>query len=96
MADGYSSDELKTLVRILNEIIAEAKDRRPDLSKDDIVQHAFALTDEGERSVSKLRDAVFGIAQAADIESTSIAIFPKHRAIDGQPLANVIRGLRVA
>ena len=96
MADGYSSDELKTLVRILNEILAEAKDRRPDLSKDDIVQHVFALTDEGERSVSKLRDAVFGIAQSADVETTPIAIFPKHRAIDGQPLADVMRGRRVA
>lgn len=54
----YNSDELKSLVRILNDILSEARRCRPDLSTDDIVQRVFALADRGERSAQELRDAV--------------------------------------
>ncbi len=43
MQAGYSSDELKFLVRILNDILNEARICRPDLSRQDIAQRVFAL-----------------------------------------------------
>lgn len=60
----YSSDELKSLVRILNDILAQARTRRPDLATDDIVERVFSLADRGERDARKLHQAVFG---ASDI-----------------------------
>jgi hypothetical protein len=58
----YTSDELKFLVRILNDILSEARICRPDLSRDDIAQRVFTLADRGERDVRKLHRAVFGAA----------------------------------
>ena len=55
----YSSDELKSLVRILNDILNEARKCRPELSTDDIVQRFFMLADRGERDARTLHDAVF-------------------------------------
>jgi len=57
---GYSSDELKSLARILNTLLVEARDERPELSTDDVVQRVYALADRGERDATKLRHAVFG------------------------------------
>jgi hypothetical protein len=56
----YSSDDLKSLVRILNDILAEAQRCRPDLSKDKIVERIFSLADSGERDAQKLHQTVFG------------------------------------
>jgi hypothetical protein len=54
----YSSDELKELRRILDDIISEAR-RRPELIHvDDIIEKVFELADHGERDPGKLRDAV--------------------------------------
>jgi hypothetical protein len=63
MPGHYSSDELKSLVRILNDILAEARRCRPDLSKDEIVERIFSLADDGERDAQKLHQAVFGIGE---------------------------------
>lgn len=57
---AYSSDELKSLVRILNDILAQARTSRPDLARDDVVERVFSLADRGERDPHKLRQAVFG------------------------------------
>lgn len=57
---AYSSDELKSLVRILNDILAQARTSRPDLATDDVVERVFSLADRGERDPQKLRQAVFG------------------------------------
>jgi hypothetical protein len=59
---SYSSDELKNLARIINEILAEAQERRPELSTDDVVQRVCEFADEGEKDASKLRAAVFARA----------------------------------
>lgn len=60
MHGSYSSDELKSLVRILNDILAHARTCRPDLATDDVVERVFSLADRGERDAQKLRQAVFG------------------------------------
>lgn len=64
---AYSSDELKSLVRILNDILAQARASRPDLATDDVVERVFSLADRGERDPQKLRQAVFG----APVNATS-------------------------
>jgi hypothetical protein len=61
MPDHYSSDELKSLARILNDILAQAEKCRPDLSKDEIVDRIFSLADNGERDATKFHRAVFEI-----------------------------------
>jgi len=68
MPDHYSSDELKSLVRILNDILAEARRCRPDLSKDEIVERIFSCADSGERDAKKLHQAVFGARMDAKAE----------------------------
>jgi hypothetical protein len=64
MPDHYRSDELKSLARILNDILAEAQKYRPDLSKDEVVALVFSLADCGERDAKKLHRAVFGKQRA--------------------------------
>ena len=54
----YSSDELKELRRILDDIISEARRRPVSMHVDDIVEKVFDLADHGERDPRKLRDAV--------------------------------------
>ena len=54
----YSSDELKELRRILDDIISEARRRPMSMHVDDIVEKVFDLADHGERDPRKLRDAV--------------------------------------
>jgi hypothetical protein len=54
---AYSSDELKKLARILNEILVQARMRDPEVSTDDIVQRVCALIDHGEQDATKLRNA---------------------------------------
>jgi hypothetical protein len=61
---SYSSDELKTLARVLNEILAEARKVRPELSTDDVVQRVCALADRGERDAKSLYDAVLETSQS--------------------------------
>ncbi|MBS0233405.1 MAG: hypothetical protein JSR99_07950 [Proteobacteria bacterium] len=56
---SYSSDELKNLARILNEILVQARKRDPEMSTDDIVQRVCALADGGERDIRKLESAAF-------------------------------------
>lgn len=60
MHGSYSSDELKSLVRILNDILTEARKHRPDLSTDDVVQRVCTLADRGERDTGRFREAIFG------------------------------------
>ncbi|MBS0250536.1 MAG: hypothetical protein JSR78_05665 [Proteobacteria bacterium] len=64
MHGSYSSDELKSLVRILNEILVQARTCRPDLATDDVVERVCSLADRGERDAQKLRQAVFGVSIA--------------------------------
>lgn len=54
----YSSDELKELRRVLDDIISEARQRPVSMHVDDIVEKVFELADHGERDPRKLRDAV--------------------------------------
>jgi hypothetical protein len=61
---SYSSDELKTLARVLNEILAEARKLRPELSTDDIVQRVCTLADRGERDAKSLYDAALETSQS--------------------------------
>ena len=69
MQASYSSDELKTLARVLNDILVEARRARHQLSTDEIVQRVCSLSDGGERDAIVLRQAVFGtghgVAQSA-------------------------------
>ena len=58
----YSSDELHEIHRVLEEIIAEAKQSSPNMDVDDIIERLFDLTNHGERDPNKLRAAVFGRA----------------------------------
>ncbi|SFV26912.1 hypothetical protein [Hyphomicrobium facile] len=58
----YSSDELKKLAHIINEILTEARSHRPELSTDDVVQRLCAIADQGERDISKFRAAVMNQA----------------------------------
>jgi hypothetical protein len=58
----YSSDELHELHRVLEEIIAEAKQSSPNMDVDDIIERLFDRADHGERDPEKLRAAVFGQA----------------------------------
>ncbi len=56
---AYSSDELKNLARILNEILVQARKSDPEVSADAIVQRVCALADGGERDIAKLKSAAF-------------------------------------
>ena len=56
----YSSDELNELHRVLEEIIAEAKQSWLDV--DEIIERLFDLADHGERDPGKLRAAALGTA----------------------------------
>ena len=58
----YSSDELKKLARIINDILLETRGRFPELSTDDVVQRVCAIADQGERDISKFREAVMAKA----------------------------------
>ena len=58
----YSSDELHVIHRVLEEIIAEAKQSSPNMDVDDIIERLFDRADQGERDPNKLRAAVFGRA----------------------------------
>ena len=58
----YSSDELHDIHRVLEEIIAEAKQSSPNMDVDDIIERLFDRADQGERDPNKLRAAVFGRA----------------------------------
>lgn len=58
----YSSDELKKLARIISEILSETRSRCPELSTDDVVQRVCAIADQGERDISKFREAVMAAA----------------------------------
>lgn len=58
----YSSDELKKLAHIINEILIETRTHRPELSTDDVVQRLCAIADRGERDISKFRAAVMNQA----------------------------------
>ena len=69
MQASYSSDELKTLARVLNDILVEARRARHQLSTDEIVQRVCSLSDGGERDANVFHQAVFGtgdgVAQSA-------------------------------
>lgn len=54
----YSSDELKELRRVLDDIISEAHQRSAPMHVDDIIEKVFELADHGERDPRKLKDAV--------------------------------------
>ena len=58
----YSSDELHEIHRVLEEIIAEAKQSSPNMDVDDIIERLFDRADQGERDPNKLRAAALGIA----------------------------------
>ena len=58
----YSSDELKKLARIINEILVETRARCPELTRDEVVQRVCAIADQGERDISKFREAVMANA----------------------------------
>ncbi|HVZ06204.1 hypothetical protein [Hyphomicrobium sp.] len=58
----YSSDELKELRRVLDEIISEAGRRSAPMAVDDIIEKVFELADHGERDPRKLREAVLKTA----------------------------------
>ena len=58
----YSSDELHEIHRVLEEIIAEAKQSSPNMDVDDIIERLFDRADQGERDPGKLRAAALGIA----------------------------------
>lgn len=85
MNGSYSSDELKSLVRILNDILASARTCRPDLATEDVVERVFSLADRGERDAQKLRHAVFGPSATngprGHVRSTGHGFAPKG---DGQ------------
>jgi hypothetical protein len=55
---SYSADELVEVQRILEEIIAEAKQSSPSLDPEEIIERLFDLADHGERDPDKLRAAV--------------------------------------
>jgi len=54
----YTSDDLKQLARIISEILAETRSRFPELSTDEVVQRVCAIADQGERDISKFRQAL--------------------------------------
>jgi hypothetical protein len=80
MADSYSSDELKTLVRILNEILVKARTCRPDLSTSEIVERVCALADGGERDADNLHNAVFGTELRSAVAPTELSLAEMQRA----------------
>jgi hypothetical protein len=61
----YSSDELKQLHRILDQIVEEMRDAHPGIDIDDIIERMFDAADQGERDPAKLRAAVLQRARAA-------------------------------
>ncbi|RUO97339.1 hypothetical protein [Hyphomicrobium sp.] len=74
MPGSYTSDELKNLARILNDILVEARRHRPELSTDDVVQRVCALADEGERDHGKFFRAVLGTHHRADTSCCSLEV----------------------
>lgn len=83
----YSSDELKSLVRILNDILSEARKCRPELSTDDIVQRFFMLADRGERDARTLHDAVFASSVSEGVEHARALSERKHGIVQFQNIA---------
>jgi hypothetical protein len=65
MHGGYTSDELKNIARVINEILVEAREKRPELSTDEVVQKVCELADRGERNATNLFAAIFGSGPAA-------------------------------
>ncbi len=65
MPGSYTSDELKNLARVLNEILVEARRDQSELSTDEIVQRVCELADRGERNAQNFFAAVFGDQTAA-------------------------------
>lgn len=59
---SYSSEDLHALHRVLEEIIAEAKQSSPNIDVDEIIERMFDLADHGERDPGKLRAAALGMA----------------------------------
>jgi hypothetical protein len=58
----YSADELVDIQRVLDEIIAEAKQLSPGIDAEEIIERLFDLADHGERDPNKLRAAVLRLA----------------------------------
>jgi hypothetical protein len=58
----YNADELVDIQRVLEEIIAEAKQVSPGIDAEEIIERLFDLADHGERDPDKLRAAVLRLA----------------------------------
>jgi hypothetical protein len=83
MNTGYSSEELKSLHRILQAAMAEAKTRHLDLSVSGMIGRLFAAADAGERDPIKLKSA----ALSEDIQHTpSMSHYAPARADRSAPL----------